>query len=144
PHLIPLVEIVGGERTSPATLERAEKFYSSLGKTTIRLRKEIPGHVANRLQAALWRETAHLVNEGVVSVEDVDKAVSEAVGLRWALMGPNLTFHLGGGAGGLEHFLEHLAGPFSKLFENLGNPSLTPELRAKLVAGVHESTRGET
>lgn len=144
PHLIPLVEIVGSQATSSESLAHAEEFYASLGKKTIRLQKEVPGHIANRLQAALWREAAHLVNEGVASVEDVDKAVSEAVGLRWALMGPNLTFHLGGGPGGLEHFLQHLAGPFSKLFENLGTPTLTPELRAKLIAGVNAATHGQS
>ena len=97
PHLIPLVEVVGGAATSIGTVERAEQFYTRLGKRTIRLHREVPGHVANRLQAALWREAVHLVNEGVVSVADVDAAVSWGPGLRWGAMGPNLIFHLGGG-----------------------------------------------
>jgi carnitine 3-dehydrogenase len=143
PHLIPLVEIVGGKATAPEALERAEQFYASIGKTTIRLNKEVPGHVANRLQAALWREAAHLVDTGVASVADVDKAVSDAVGLRWSLMGPTLTFHLGGGPGGLDHFMQHLAGPFSKLFQDLGSPTLTPDIQRKLIEGVKASTGGQ-
>ena len=97
PHLIPLVEVVGGERTAPATIERAMAFYAAIGKRPIHIRREVPGHVANRLQAALWREAVHLVASGVASVADVDAAISEGPGLRWALMGPHLTFHLAGG-----------------------------------------------
>src|SRR5262249_21137699 len=92
PHLIPLVEIVGGTKTSEHTIERAAEFYRSLGKRTIRLRKEVPGHVANRLQAALWREVVHLVADGVVSVADADAAVCWGPGLRWGVMGPTLLF----------------------------------------------------
>lgn len=144
PHLIPLVELVGGARTDPAALDRADRFYSGLGKRTIRVKKEVPGHVANRLQAALWREAVHLVAEGVVSVEDVDTAVCRGPGLRWALMGPNLTFHLGGGVGGLGHFLHHLAGPVSNWWADLGRPELTPEIRELLIEGVHAAMQGRT
>jgi 3-hydroxyacyl-CoA dehydrogenase len=138
PHLIPLVEVVGGRSTSPETIERACAFYAQLGKRPIRLRRELPGHAANRLQAALWREAVHLVDTGVLSVADADAAVAWGPGLRWALMGPHLVFHLGGGAGGMEHFLAHLAGPFSRWWEDLGQPVLTPELRAKLIEGVKQ------
>ena len=100
PHLIPLVEVAGGGQTSPEAIERAMRFYASIGKHPIRLNKEIPGHVSNRLQAAVWREAAYLVEQGVVSVEDVDAAISQGPGLRWAIMGPIMTYHLGGGAGG--------------------------------------------
>ena len=87
PHLVPLVEIVGGAKTSEETIERASEFYTALGKQTVRLRKEVPGHVANRLQAALAREVYYLVAEGVVSVTDVDKALCWGPGLRWGIMG---------------------------------------------------------
>lgn len=144
PHLIPLVEVVGGAATSLGTVERAEKFYTALGKRTIRLHKEVPGHVANRLQAALWREAVHLVNEGVVSVADVDAAVSWGPGLRWGAMGPNLIFHLGGGKGGIEHFMNHLSGPFATWWEDLGRPKLTPELVEKIITGVHAEAAGRS
>lgn len=138
PHLIPLVEVVGGERTSAETIERATTFYTQLGKRVIHVRREIPGHVANRLQAALWREASHLVAEGVISVADVDAAVAYGPGLRWGVMGPNLLFHLGGGRGGIRHFMEHLAGPFSRWWADLGQPQLTPELQEKIIRGVLE------
>lgn len=144
PHLIPLVEVVGGRLTSAETIRQACDFYAALDKKPIVLRKEVPGHVANRLQAALWREAVHLVNEGVVSVADVDEAVASGPGLRWALMGPNLVFHLGGGQGGMEHFLAHLAGPFSRWWNDLGRPELTPELCARLAAGVQEEVAGRS
>ncbi|MFH5926740.1 3-hydroxyacyl-CoA dehydrogenase NAD-binding domain-containing protein [Roseomonas xinghualingensis] len=138
PHLIPLVEVVGGERTSAETIERAVNFYRDVGKRPIRLRKEVPGHVANRLQAALWREAIHLVAEGVASVADVDAAVTYGPGLRWPIFGPHMTFHLGGGPGGMEHFLAHLLGPFESFWEDLGHPRMTPELQRKVVDGVRE------
>lgn len=144
PHLIPLVELVGGNQTSPHFLDVADRFYTRLGKRVIRLHKEVPGHVANRLQAALWREAVHLVAEGVVSVADVDAAVCWGPGLRWGLMGPNLVFHLGGGEGGITHFLEHLSGPFSDWWADLGDPKLTPELRKKIVDGVHAEAAGRS
>jgi 3-hydroxyacyl-CoA dehydrogenase len=137
PHLVPLVEIVGGAKTSEETIQRAVKFYTSLGKRTVRLHKEVPGHVANRLQAALAREVYHLVGEGVVSVSDVDTALSWGPGLRWGIMGQVLLNHLGGGQGGMEHFLAQFTGPMSAWWRVLGTPQLTPELQQKLIAGVH-------
>jgi carnitine 3-dehydrogenase len=136
PHLIPLVEVVGGARTAPETVERAMAFYASIGKRPIHIRREVAGHVANRLQAALWREAVHLVAAGVASVADVDTAISEGPGLRWALMGPHLTFHLAGGSGGMAHFLEQLGPPLESWWDDLGNPRLTPEVRAALGEGV--------
>lgn len=97
PHLIPLVELMGNERTAPSMLDRAEAFYADCGKVTIRLQREVPGHVANRLQAALWKEAISLVREGIASVADVDKAIWAGPGLRWAAMGPHMLFHLGPG-----------------------------------------------
>ena len=109
PHLIPLVEVVGGDKTSPQAIATAMEFYRAIGKHPIHIKKEVKGHVANRLQAALWREAIHLVAEGVVSVADADAAIAYGPGLRWALMGPHLTFHLAGGEGGMAHFMSHLA-----------------------------------
>jgi 3-hydroxyacyl-CoA dehydrogenase len=136
PHLVPLVEVVGSEKTSSATIERAIAFYASIGKRPIHVRKEVVGHVANRLQAALYREIVYLVDQGVLSVTDADAAVSWGPGLRWGLMGPNLLFHLAGGQGGIQHFMEHLAGPMTTWWKDLGNPEFTPELRDKIVQGV--------
>ena len=101
PHLIPLVEVVGGGRTSAEAVERAMAFYAALGKHPIHLKREVRGHIANRLQAALWQEAFHLVREGVASVADVDAAIAHGPGLRWALLGPFLNLHLSGGEGGI-------------------------------------------
>jgi 3-hydroxyacyl-CoA dehydrogenase len=136
PHLVPLVEIVGGAKTSEETIQRAARFYTGLGKKTVRLHKEVPGHVANRLQAALAREVYYLVGEGVVSVADVDAALSWGPGLRWGIMGQVLLNHLGGGQGGMEHFLAQFTGPLTAWWKVLGSPELTPELQQKLIAGV--------
>jgi 3-hydroxyacyl-CoA dehydrogenase len=136
PHLIPLVEIVGGAKTSEDTIQRASEFYTALGKQTVRLHKEVPGHVANRLQAALAREVYHLVAEGVVSVADVDAALCWGPGLRWGIMGQVLLNHLGGGQGGIEHFFQQFTGPITAWWKVLGSPQLTPELQQKLVDGV--------
>ena len=142
PHLVPLVEVVGGRQTSEQAVESALEVLSHLGKRPIRLRRELPGHVANRLQAALWREAYYLVGEGVVSVEDVDVAISSGPGLRWALLGPFATQHLSGGGGGLDHVLAHLGPPMIDWWHDLGSPELTPELIATLVAGVREEFAG--
>ncbi|MBB5694948.1 3-hydroxyacyl-CoA dehydrogenase NAD-binding domain-containing protein [Muricoccus pecuniae] len=142
PHLIPLVEVVGGERTDAASVERAMGFYRAVGKHPIRLHKEVPGHVANRLQAALWREAIHLAAEGVASVADIDAAVAQGPGLRWAIFGPHMTFHLGGGGGGMEHFLAHLLGPFEGFWADLGEPRVTPALQRRIVDGVREEAEG--
>ncbi|TPG50735.1 3-hydroxyacyl-CoA dehydrogenase [Rhodanobacter glycinis] len=137
PHLVPLVEIVGGAKTSEKTIERTAEFYTGLGKRTVRLNKEVPGHVANRLQAALAREVYHLVADGVVSVADVDTALCWGPGLRWGIMGQVMLNHLGGGQGGIEHFFQQFIGPMTAWWHVLGNPQLTPEVQQKLIDGVH-------
>jgi 3-hydroxyacyl-CoA dehydrogenase len=137
PHLVPLVEIVGGTKTSEETIERASKFFKSLGKQTIRLNKEVPGHVANRLQAALAREVYRLVADGVVSAADVDTALCWGPGLRWGLMGNMMLNHLGGGQGGIEHFFQQFTGPMTAWWKVLGQPVLTPEVQKKLIDSVH-------
>src|SRR5439155_9378440 len=108
PHLIPLVEVGGGKLTSPENVTNAIAFYASTGKKAIRINKEVKGHIANRLQVALWQEAISLVQRGVASVEDIDTAISYGPGLRWALLGPFLNLHASGGPGGITHVLEHL------------------------------------
>jgi len=137
PHLIPLVEIVGGTKTSEETIRRAAEFYTSIGKQAVRLNKELRGHVANRLQFAVAREVYYLVSEGVLSAADVDTALSWGPGLRWGVMGNMMLNHLGGGPGGIEHFLHQFAGPMTAGWKDLGSPELTPEVQKKLIDGVH-------
>jgi 3-hydroxyacyl-CoA dehydrogenase len=137
PHLIPLVEIVGGAKTSEETIRRTAEFYTSIGQRTVRVNKEMPGHVANRLQAALAREVYYLVAEGVVSAADVDTALSFGPGLRWGIMGNMMLNHLGGGQGGIEHFFQQFSGPMTAWWKTLGSPELTPEVQKKLIDSVH-------
>jgi len=137
PHLVPLVEIVGGAKTSEATIRRAAEFYTSIGQRTVRVNKEMPGHVANRLQAALAREVYYLVAEGVVSAADVDTALCWGPGLRWGIMGNMMLNHLGGGKGGIEHFFQQFAGPMTAWWKTLGSPVLTPDVQKKLIESVH-------
>jgi carnitine 3-dehydrogenase len=137
PHLVPLVEIVGGAKTAEATIERAAEFYTGLGKQAVRLRKEVPGHVANRLQAALAREVYYLVAEGVVSAADVDTALCWGPGLRWGIMGNMMLNHLGGGPGGIEHFFQQFTGPMTAWWKVLGQPVLAAEVQRKLIDSVH-------
>jgi carnitine 3-dehydrogenase len=144
PHVIPLVEVVGGAKTSPAAIQKALAFYKSIGKRAILLHKEVPGHVANRLQSALYREVLSLIEQGVLSVADADDAVSWGPGLRWGVMGPSLQFHLGGGAGGIQHFIEHLLPAMEPLWKVLGTPGLTPEFKQRLAAGTLEEAGGRS
>jgi carnitine 3-dehydrogenase len=136
PHVIPLVEVVGGARTSPDAIETAMEFYASLGKRPIRLHKSLPGHVANRLQAALYKEMLFLIQQGVLSVEDADAAVCYGPGLRWGCMGQSLQWHLGGGTGGIHHFMDHLMGPLASLMSVLGNPEVNDSLKKSVIDGV--------
>jgi len=140
PHLIPLVEVCGGQLTSAEAVDRAVRFYAAAGKRPIRLNKEMPGHVSNRLQAAIWREAAYLVQEGVVDVADVDAAVCQGPGIRWAMMGPILTYHLAGGEGGLRYLLDHIG--VAQLWPELGTPAMTPEFEQRLIDGVRQEIGG--
>lgn len=144
PHLIPLVEVVGGQQTSADTIARAMAFYRRVGKHPIRINKEVVGHVANRLQAAVWREAIHLALENVASVEDIDAAMSQGPGLRWAVFGPHMTFHLGGGQGGMGHFLDHLKGPIQTWWDDLGDARLDEATRAALLAGLEQESAGRS
>jgi 3-hydroxyacyl-CoA dehydrogenase len=127
---------VGGNKTSPEAIQQAIAFYAAIGKKPIQLRKELPGHAANRLQAALYREVVYLIEQGILSVEDADAAVSWGPGLRWGVMGPSLLWHLGGGEGGIQHFMEHLMDPLAAMMKTLGNPELTGELKQTITQGV--------
>ena len=142
PHLVPLVEVVPGERTSEAAVEAAMAFYRGVGRTPLRLRAELPGHLANRLQAALWREAYSLVDRGVATVADIDTAITEGPGLRWAALGPFTGQHLSGGPGGIAHVLEHLGPGTEALWGDLGETSHTEALKARIVAQVAEALDG--
>ncbi|WP_050929477.1 3-hydroxyacyl-CoA dehydrogenase NAD-binding domain-containing protein [Aestuariivita boseongensis] len=136
PHLVPMVELVAGKHTSDKALEEAEGYYALMERVTIRVKKEVPGHLANRLTSALYREAVHLVAEGIADVEDIDKAVAYGPGMRWAFMGPHLIYHLGGGAGGYRGYLDHLGPTQEHRWKSLGTPKLDDDTKAALVAGV--------
>jgi carnitine 3-dehydrogenase len=143
-YLLPLVEIVPGERTTPETVERAAAFYRSIGMRPLRMRKEIEGYLSDRLQEALWREALHLVNEGIATTEDIDDAIVYGPGLRYAFMGTCLTFHLAGGEGGMAHMLDQF-GPALKLpWTKLVAPELTRELRDRMVEGTAVQADGRS
>jgi 3-hydroxyacyl-CoA dehydrogenase len=145
PHLIPLVELVPGRQTRPETLEKAKRFYLSVGKRPIILRKEVTGHIVNRLQAALWREAIDLAITGVASVEDIDLAVSAGPGLRWALMGQHMVYHLNGGPGGIANFLAQLGPAFESWCRDLATwTELPPEAPQVLIEGLNEAMAGRT
>ena len=144
PHVIPLVEVVGGTKTAPETIQDAMAFYASIGKKPIHLKKELPGHVANRIQSALYREVVYLIGQGVLDVADADDAVSWGPGLRWGVMGPNLLWHLGGGEGGIQHFMDTLMPRMAAAWPGLGTPEFTPELQEQIVEGVLEEADGKS
>jgi carnitine 3-dehydrogenase len=144
PHIIPLVEVVGGAKTAPEAIKQAMAFYASIGKKPIQLRKELPGHVANRLQAALYREMLYLIEQGVLSVDDTDVAVSYGPGLRWGVMGQSLQWHLGGGEGGIKHFMDHLMEPLAGMMKVLGTPNITPHLKQTIIDGVQREAAGRS
>lgn len=144
PHIVPLVEVVGGAKTSKDAVERAMSFYASIGKKPIRLRKSLPGHAANRLQAAVYKEMLYLIQQGVLSVADADIAVCYGPGPRWGVMGQSLQWHLGGGAGGIHHFMEHLFPPLVAMMNDLKMPDITPALQQTVIDGVLKEAKGQT
>ncbi len=144
PHLIPLVEVVGGRETAAETVAWCLAFYRAIGKRPIHIRKEAPGHLANRLQAALYREAVSAVASGLASVEDVDTAITAGPGLRWALMGPHMTFHLGGGEGGMTHMLAQFRPVFEGWWASMGTPELTDALCREIIDGVRNEARGRS
>jgi carnitine 3-dehydrogenase len=144
PYLIPLVEVVGGRDTDPSAVTWAESFYAAAGKTPLTMEQEVPGFVGNRLQEALWREALHMVDSGQATVQQIDASIAHGPGLRWAIMGPMLTFHLAGGPGGMGHMLDHFGPALLEPWTRLEAPELTPELRDRVVAGAVEAAGGRT
>ncbi len=141
PHIIPLVEIYARDA---ATGERAVRFYETLRRTTVVLKRDAVGHIANRLASALWREAVNIVAEGIADVPAVDTALVNGPGLRWSVVGAHMAYHLGGGAGGLAHYLQHLGPSQERRWRTLGSPSLTPEVCATLVEGVAQEAAGRS
>ncbi|WP_374378579.1 3-hydroxyacyl-CoA dehydrogenase NAD-binding domain-containing protein [Dongia sp.] len=141
PHLMPLVELFG---TDPGVLDRADIFFRALGKVTVRLKKEMPGHIANRLGAALWQEAVHLVASGVADVGDIDAALIHGPAMRWAIQGTHLTYHLGGGPGGIRHYLDHLGPSQERRWANLGKVELTADVKNMLIAGIEIEAAGRS
>ena len=132
PHLMPLVEVVPSPKTDPELTGRAVQFYRAMGKVALEIKKEIPGFVANRLQAAIFQESVFLVAEGVVTLDQLDDIMTSSLGIRWATSGPFLSFHLGGGAGGLTHFIEHLGPPMEQAWAHLGKAAFDEKTKALL------------
>ncbi len=146
-YLVPLVELSPGDHTSQETIKKTYELMEDIGKVPVVLKREVPGFIANRLSAALWREALNLVDSGVASVEDVDKAVVNGPGLRWAIMGPYLTYHLGGGKGGIEYLMRHIDVSKAKWLETMAKWTETPETAVeKAIKGVYEldSVRNHT
>ncbi|MEV6564576.1 3-hydroxyacyl-CoA dehydrogenase NAD-binding domain-containing protein [Streptomyces kronopolitis] len=135
PYLIPLVEVVGGERTDRTAVDWASRFYGVAGKSVLTMDRELPGFIANRLQEALWREALHMVASGEATVEDIDASITEGPGLRWAFMGPCLTFALAGGEGGMAHMLDHFGPSLKSPWTRLEAPELDRALRDAMVEG---------
>ena len=142
PHLIPLVEVLGGRQTSQENVDKAVAFYAEIGKKPIRINREVPGHVANRLQTALWREMFHLVASGVASVQDIDTAIAYGPGLRWALLGPFLNLHASGGEGGITHVLEHLGPAMREWARTLGDYPESDDYIETMAQGVADELAG--
>ncbi|WP_413102810.1 3-hydroxyacyl-CoA dehydrogenase NAD-binding domain-containing protein [Streptomyces sp. Inha503] len=144
PYLIPLVEVVGGKQTDAAAVEWASRFYKVAGKSVITMERELPGFIANRLQEALWREALHMVANGEATVKEIDDSITEGPGLRWAFMGPCLTFALAGGDGGMGHMLDHFGPSLKSPWTRLEAPELDDTLRAAMVDGCDEAAGSRT
>ncbi|MEU8852303.1 3-hydroxyacyl-CoA dehydrogenase NAD-binding domain-containing protein [Streptomyces sp. NPDC048564] len=144
PYLIPLVEVVGGKDTDPAAVAWAGTFYQQAGKESLTLDRELPGFIGNRLQEALWREALHMVAAGEATVDQLDISIAQGPGLRWALMGPCLTFHLAGGTGGMAHMLDHFGPALLQPWTRLEAPDLTADLRERMTAGAEKAAAGRS
>ena len=143
-YILPLVEIVPGKQTSEENTIKAKQFYEGIGMDVLHVRHEIEGHIADRLMEALWREALHIVNDGIATTEEVDKAFTHAAGLRYAQYGPFMTFHLAGGEGGMRHMLKQFGPALKKPWTKLVAPELTEDLYDKVVTGSEASSQGYT
>jgi len=144
PYLIPLVEVVGGEQTDPACVDWLAAFYAAVGKRPLKLSRELPGFVGNRLQEAMWREALHMIAAGEATVEEIDEAIAFGPGLRWAQMGPCMTFHLAGGPDGMAHMLDHFGAALLEPWTRLTAPPLTPQLRQRMIDGCAQEAAGRS
>jgi carnitine 3-dehydrogenase len=142
PYLIPLVEVVGGAKSDPAAVDWAVAFYEGCGKRVVKLSKELPGFIASRLQEAMWREMLHMVANDEATVEEIDDAIVYGPGLRWAIMGPGLTFHVAGGEGGMAHVLDQFGPSLKWPWTRLEAPELTDELRTRMIEGCEAEAKG--
>ncbi|HEX9914983.1 MAG TPA: 3-hydroxyacyl-CoA dehydrogenase NAD-binding domain-containing protein [Candidatus Bathyarchaeia archaeon] len=144
-HLVPLVELSPGSKTSRETTDLTYRVMEDIGRVPVVLKKEAPGFIANRLSAVLWREALNLVDQGVASVEDVDKAIRAGPGIRWAIMGPYMTYHLGGGKGGIEYLMRHIGASKAKWLETAATWTEAPEsVVQKAIDGVDEMVGGKS
>jgi len=143
-YLLPLVELVGGQQTSAAALDAASRFYTRIGMHPLRVRREIPGHLTDRLQEALWREILHLVNDGVATTGELDESIVYGPGLRWAAMGTNLIYHLAGGETGMRHMLRQFGPCLKWPWTKLEAPELTEELIDRMVEGTQAQSAGRS
>jgi len=141
PHLVPLVEIYGIDH---ARLDRAEAIYRMTERVPVRLKKDAPGHIANRLASALWREAVFMVQEGIADVAAIDSALINGPGLRWSVVGAHMAYHLGGGSAGMAGYLAHLGPSQERRWSSLGVPSLTPDVQAALIAGIEKEAAGRS
>ena len=143
-YLLPLVEVLGGEKTSPEAIDRAAAFYRSIGMYALKVRAEIPGYISDRLQEALWREALHMVAEGVATTAEIDDAVRFGPGLRWSFFGTCLIFHMAGGDEGMKHMLAQFGPALQLPWTKLKAPELSDELFQRMVEGTGAQARGRS
>ena len=143
-YLLPLVEVLGGKDTTPENVDRAIAIYSGLGMHPLKVRNEIDGFLSDRLQEALWREALHLVNDNIATTEELDAAITYGPGLRWAVMGTFLAFHMAGGDGGMRQFMRQFGPTLKSPWTRLEAPELTDELIDKVASGTEHQAAGRT
>src|SRR6202021_1033459 len=143
-YLLPLVELVGGKKTSVEAIEAASRFYTAIGMHPLKVRREVSGHLTDRLQEALWREILHMVNDGVATTGELDESIIYGPGLRWGATGPNLIYHLAGGETGMRHMLAQFGPALKWPWTKLEAPELTETLIDRMVEGTQEQAAGRS